>query len=155
VATNPLSDLPPAPSLLVEDQPRLIAWAEARIGCTFFADAKAIGWGDATTIRAVAVFDRWSTHDCCGHIASDGSRTWLTRAFLAAAYHYPFVLGGCRRITGLVAANNLTALRFDMHMGFKHEGRLRCAGDDGGDTIILGMLRHECRFLPTHLREVD
>lgn len=133
--------------LLLNEPDRLVPWAEEVIGCRFFSDARAIGWGDDDTVRAVAVYDRWSETDCSVHLASDRSRRWMTREFLAAGFYYPFVTCGLRRMTGLVAADNEEALRLDMHMGWRPEGRLRHACPDGGDLILLGMLRSECRFI--------
>lgn len=133
--------------LLLNDADRLVPWAEGVIGCRFYRDARAIGWGDEDTIKAVAVYDRWSETDCCVHLASDGTGRWMTRSFLAAGFHYPFVQCGLRRMTGLVSADNPEALRLDLHMGWRREGVLRRAAPDGTDIILLGMLRSECRFI--------
>lgn len=81
------------------------------------------------------------------HVASDGSRKWLNREYLRACFAYPFEQLKVRRVTGLVAASNAAALRFDLHLGFTLEGRLRNAAQDGSDLLVLGMLRHECRHL--------
>lgn len=138
--------------LLLNSPERLIGWAQEVIGCTFFPDARAIGWGDDEVIRAVAVYDRWSDTDCCVHLASDQTGRWMTRQFLAAGFHYPFVTAGRNRITGLVPASNEAALRLNCHFGYRREGVLREACPDGSDIIILGMLRRECRFLPREHR---
>lgn len=136
------------PELIIEEDARpLIAWAERILGISFFSDARAIGWGRPDAIRAVAVYERWSGNDCCVHLASDGGPGWLSRQFLAAGFAYPFEVAGLRRITGLVPASNERALRLNRHFGYREEGRLRHAADDGGDIIIMGMLREECRFI--------
>lgn len=138
--------------LLLNSDARLVAWAQDVIGCTFFPDACAIGWGDGNEIRAAVVYDRWTQADAHIHLASNGTGHFGSRKFLAAAYHFPFVITGRRRLTGLVPASNSRALRLNLHMGFQHEGRLRHAGDDGEDIIILGMLREDCRFIPRQHR---
>jgi hypothetical protein len=138
--------------ILVDDQARLIRWAADRIDTTFASDATAIGWGNAARIRAVTVYDRWAVSDCFAHIAGDGLPGWLSRRFLAAAFHYPFVQGGLRRITAPVSTDNERAIRLNQHFGFTIEGRLRHAGADGGDIFVFGMLREECRFLPRRYR---
>lgn len=140
--------------LLLNDAERLIPWAEKAIGVSFFSDARAIGWGDDETIRAAAIYDRWSDIDCSVHLASDRTGRWMTRQFLAAGFHYPFITNGLRRITGLVQADNPEALRLDLHMGWKREGILREAGENGCDIILLGMLRSECRFIPSEHRGI-
>ncbi|MGG1949582.1 hypothetical protein AB1286_33185 [Trinickia sp. NRRL B-1857] len=37
------------------------------------------------------------------HVASDGTRRWMTRAYLSACFRYPFVQMRCRRVTGSCA----------------------------------------------------
>ena len=81
------------------------------------------------------------------HIAAVPGRRWMTRDFLRVAFRYPFWQLGCRRVTGYVPASNADALRFDLHLGFVQEGRMREALPDGEDVIVLGMLRNECRWL--------
>lgn len=131
----------------------LIPWAAKRTGIqSFKPDATAIGQEKNGEIVAVVVYDGFTDADCNMHIASDGSRTWLTRELLVRAFAYPFIQLGYRRVTGLVPAGNADALRFDEHLGFKREGYHPKAGPDGGDIISLGMLRENCRFIPKEYR---
>ncbi|CAB3972358.1 MULTISPECIES: GNAT family protein [Burkholderia] len=139
-------------NLIYNDDDRLIAWAMERIGVPAFRpDARAIGQESNGELNAVVVFDGFSTVDCNIHIASDGSSHWLTRAFLIAAFSYPFIQCGLRRVTGLVSAKNIAALKFDEHLGFRREGYHPRAAHDG-DLVSLGMLREWCRFIPTESR---
>jgi RimJ/RimL family protein N-acetyltransferase len=140
--------------LIYGDDERLIAWAADRIGVIGFReDARAIGHADEDdNLLAVTVFDGFSAVDCNIHIASDGRGHWLTRAFLAASFGYPFIQCGLRRVTGLVPATNRAALRFDEHLGFRREGYHPQANPKGGDLISLGMLREWCRFIPQEPR---
>jgi RimJ/RimL family protein N-acetyltransferase len=147
------------------DDAVLIAWAQKRIGVEFRDDATAIGLvrsddvgpvgADRDThgrlILASVVFDSFSKFDCSMHVASDGSGRWLTRDFMVRCFAYPFIQLGLRRVTGLVPADNEAALRFDLHLGFKEEGRCRDAAENG-DLIILGMTRADCRYLPQETR---
>jgi RimJ/RimL family protein N-acetyltransferase len=138
--------------LIYENEDRLIAWAKDRIGVPAFRpDARAIGQERDGVLNAVVVFDGFSTVDCNIHIASDGSRHWLTREFLTAAFSYPFIQCGLRRVTGLVPARNVDALKFDEHLGFRREGYHPRAAHDG-DLVSLGMLREWCRFIPPESR---
>lgn len=137
-----------------DGQEELLAWAQQVIGCQFRPDAKAIGWLNGETIRAVTVFDGFSQCDCNMHIASDGTGNWLTKEFLCRSFAYPFIQLGLRRVTGLVPAKNENAVRFDIHLGFEYEGKCRNALPDD-DIIVLGMLREDCRFLPSQYRSTD
>lgn len=143
-----------ASRLIYGDEERLLSWATRRIGLVRFrADAKTIGLEKNGELAAVVVFDTFSSTDCSMHIASDGSRRWMNRELLVAAFAYPFVQCGLRRVTGLVAANNAEALAFDEHLGFEREGLFREACPDGTDLVALGMLRRNCRFIPRQARE--
>lgn len=148
------------------DDKRLIEWAAKRVGVSSFRfDAHAIGLvhindvaepdadrdSAGRRIAAVTVLDGFSKCDANMHIASDGSGLWLTREFLVRSFAYPFVQCGLRRVTGLVPAKNTEALKFDLHLGFRLEGRCRDALPDD-DIIVLGMRRIDCRFLPKEHR---
>lgn len=131
----------------------LLPWAARRIEVDAFrADAKAIGQERDGEIVAVVVYDGFTNVDCNMHIASDGSKRWLTRELLVRAFAYPFIQLGMRRVTGLVPADNEEALKFDLHLGFQLEGRCQEATPDGRDVIVLGMLKRNCRYIPKEAR---
>lgn len=131
-----------------EDE-RCLRWASERLGgIEFRYDAKAIGSERRGELVAVCVFDTFSANDCQMHIASDGSRRWLTREFLVHAFAFPFIQCNLNRVTGMVAANNNDAIRFDERLGFRREGYHPLAGSNGEDIISFGLLRRDCRFIP-------
>lgn len=136
---------------LVYNDDSLITWAAEKIGFEPRPDVKAMGWKVNGVIRAVVLWDGFSECDCNIHVASDGNPHWLRRPFLTAAFMHPFVQWKLKRVTGLVPAKNTAALRFDLHLGFVKEGYLRKALPDD-DLILLGMLREECRFIPSKFR---
>lgn len=109
--------------------------------------AVAIGLENNGVLVAGVVFENKNGANIMMHVASNGSRHWMTPAYMAACFRYPFLQDGCNRITGLVRADNFEAQRFDEHLGFKREGILRAACVDGTDLIIYGMLKSECRYL--------
>ncbi len=131
---------------------RLLPWAQERIGVRFRDDARTIGLERDGEVRAVVVYDNFSDTDLCMHIASDGTRAWMSKALLLSAFGYPFSQLGKLRVTGLVPASNKAALSFDEHLGFKREGFHPLAGPNGDDLISLGMLRKDCRFIPEEHR---
>jgi RimJ/RimL family protein N-acetyltransferase len=116
------------------------------VGVKFRTDAYCIGLERDGEVCAVVVFDGFSECDCNIHIASDGTKRWMSRDLLLAAFAYPFVQLGLRRVTGLVPAKNSEALRFDQHLGFIIEGRCHDALPDD-DLMVLGMTRSRCRFI--------
>lgn len=139
-------------NIIYDRKQELVGWASEIIHFNPRGDVVAIGWEEDGRLRAVTLYDGFSECDCNMHIASDGSRTWLKRAFLCTSFAHPFVQWGLRRVTGLVPAKNAAALRFDLHLGFEREGYIRHALPDD-DLIILGMLRENCRFIPEMYRK--
>lgn len=95
---------------------------------------------------AGCVFNMYTGTGICMHVAAT-ENGWLNREFLRACFSYPFLQLGCQRVTGLVRTDNKAAQRFDEHLGFKREGLLRQAEEDGCDLILYGMLKSECRWI--------
>ncbi|MGL4297333.1 MAG: GNAT family N-acetyltransferase [Aestuariivirga sp.] len=135
-------------TLIYGQEDTLLTWAQEHIGVTFRPDATTIGLEKDGALVAVVVYDGFSETDCNMHIASDGTRAWMNKALLLAAFAYPFSQLGLLRVTGLVPAHNQAALAFDEHLGFVREGFHPKAGPGGSDLISLGMLRESCRFIP-------
>lgn len=135
-------------NLIYGDEPRLLSWAQERIGVAFRRDAYTLGLEKGGQIVAAVVFDNFSECDCNMHIASDGTRGWMNKSLLLAAFAYPFSQLGLLRLTGLVPADNADALAFDEHIGFVREGYHPKAGPGGTDLISLGLMRENCRFIP-------
>jgi RimJ/RimL family protein N-acetyltransferase len=80
-------------------------------------------------------------------VAAVPGRSWLNRAYLTACFAYPFIQLGVERVSGYVYASNQDACRFDEHLGFKEEARLKGAAPDGGDVIIYVMWKKGCRYV--------
>lgn len=141
-----------ASNLIYGNEERLLPWAQERIGVTFRRDAYTIGLERDGELVAVVVYDTFSQSDCNMHIASDGTKAWMNKELLVSAFAYPFLQLGLARVTGLVAASNEAALKFDEHLGFEREGYHRKAGPNGTDLISMGLLRESCRFIPKEYR---
>lgn len=126
---------------------RVVAYVAPRIDAEQFHGYQALGLERDSYLVAGVVFDNKTGAGIMMHVASNGSRHWLTPEFLCACFSYPFVQEKLNRVTGLVRADNVEAQRFDEHLGFKREGKLRAACTDGTDLIVYGMLKSECRFI--------
>ena len=57
-----------------------------------------------------------------------------------------------RRVTARVPVANMRARRLVEGAGFVLEGLVRSAGPDGGDVLIYGMLKEECRWVSSQPR---
>jgi RimJ/RimL family protein N-acetyltransferase len=112
----------------------------------FFPDAKGVGWESDGVLVGGVVFEQYNGLNIFMHVAIEDGAV-VTRKDLRIAFAYPFVHLGCKRITGLVRADNARAQRFDEHLGFRQEGALRQAAADGTDMVVYGMLKEECRWI--------
>jgi hypothetical protein len=141
--------------LLAHQDAMVAQWVSARIPIFEYGSTPytALGWMNAAgMILAGVVYQNYIRGtDIHMHVAALPGKRWLSRFFLGECFRYPFEQLGCRRVTGLVPASNTAAARFDEHLGFTAEGRLRQIMPDGDDLLIYGMLREECRFLKVGL----
>lgn len=139
----------------MEHQADLIAWAEPHFEVpagSMPPETVALGViDDKGAILAVICINAFYSHYCTMHVASNGSRRWLTRTVLRCIFGYVFELLGLLRVNIIVSVDNVPIQILALKLGFRMEGYARCGADDGSDGIILGMLASECPWL----KEVD
>lgn len=103
---------------------------------------------------AGVVYNEFNRVNINMHVAAVG-RNWMTREYLRICFDYPFNVCGVKRITAFIEDENADAIRFDEHLGFKYETRMKDAYVNG-DILIYRMLREDCRWLnlkePKHER---
>jgi RimJ/RimL family protein N-acetyltransferase len=105
-----------------------------------------IGMEENGELIAGVVYNEWNHVNINMHVASVGNRRWMTREYLWMCFDYPFNQLKVKRITGFIEDENLDAIRFDEHLGFKYETRMKDAYVNG-DILIYVMRREDCRFL--------
>jgi RimJ/RimL family protein N-acetyltransferase len=110
---------------------------------------RAIGLRRNGELVSGSIYEGFNGHNVWVHLASIPGGHWLNRMYLRAAFTYVFVQLGCSRLSGYVNASNVEACRFDEHIGFKEEARLKGAAPDGGDVILYVMWRGDCRYVDT------
>ena len=108
---------------------------------------RAIGLRRHGELIAGAIYEGFNGKNMWVHLAGLPGRKWLNREFLKAGFYYPFVLCGVDRLSGYVNASNTDARRFDEHVGFCEEARLKGAAADGGDVIVYVMWKESCRYV--------
>ena len=139
---------------IVWDEPeRIMRFVADRVGEKELFNYTAIGLEKDGELVAGVLYEQHNGPNVMMHVASDGSRHWMTRAYMAACFKYPFLVLKCNRVSGLVRADNVAAQRFDEALGFKLEGVLRQGAADGTDLFFYGMLRSECRYLDGRYHE--
>ena len=121
-------------------------WVCQRTGGTFDGLGTSIGMHVDGSIVCGVLYDNFNGRSICMHVASDGSKSWLTREFLRICFDYPFNQLKANVIIGLVDSENLAARQFDEHLGFKLEHSVPNAGPKG-DLLLYSMTPAQCRFL--------
>lgn len=136
---------------LVIGQP-VVDWVSEH-GCDGRDLNPAVGFGieqDGRLIAGVA-FNDYNGANINMHVASDGSKRWMTRELLWMVFDYPFNQLKVKRITGLVSEGNRKAQYFDEHLGFVFETTLESAHPTG-DLLVYRMFREDCRWLNMRIR---
>lgn len=132
--------------IIADDSERVGAFVSKMMGDVEFACPRAIGLEEDGELIAGVVYDNYNGASICMHVAAIPGRRWMTREYLWFTFYYPFVQLGVKRITGLVPESNMTARKFDEHLGFELEAILRYAHPDG-DMLVYRMFKEQCRFL--------
>lgn len=133
--------------ILWNDTPRVMRFVADRTGEDAYERCAGIGLEEDGELLAGVLFQNHCGPNILMHVASDGTRKWMTPAYLCASFRYPFEQLGVRRITGLVRADNIDAQRFDEHLGFVREGVMREGASDGADMFVYGLLKRDCKYL--------
>lgn len=81
------------------------------------------------------------------HVAFADGWHFSPRSMLRAVFDYAFNKAGREMLLGIVNSKNLKAMRLDLHLGFRELYRLPGLHDDGGDIVVLGMRKNECRYI--------
>ena len=116
------------------------------LGITAWSAPMGIGLMEDGEMIAGVVYDYFNGRNICMHVAAVEGKRWMTREFLWYSFYYAFVELGVDRITGLVPESNMAARRFDEHLGFTLETRLKDAHPEG-DVLVYKMMKQDCRFL--------
>lgn len=95
---------------------------------------------------AAAVFDMFTPNSAQTHIVMTNPIV-LRHKFLESAAEFVFIHAKRNVIYGLVPADNVKAVKFDKHIGFVEQIRLKDGFKKGVDYIIFEMRKENCRWL--------
>lgn len=144
-----------ASSLVLGNDPLVSAFVAERLGYgTTFTACATIGMQRRGELIGGVVYDAYTGANCNMHVASNGSRHWMSKEFLFAAFNYPFQQLGLKRVTAPVERTNRDALRFDYHLGFEDEAVLKDAATSG-DLLLLVMWSSKCRWWNGAIKEKE
>lgn len=146
--------LPLRPSnkrLVLDDHPRVAAFVAQQTDSDMnWVGYFGLGLEQDGELVAGVIIESYTGRNANIHVAGIGKH-WLNRNYLAVVFDFCFNRLGLQRLTGLVEAGNTAALRFDTHLGFKHEHTMPDGGRHG-DLHILCMRREDCRYLPNEVQ---
>jgi RimJ/RimL family protein N-acetyltransferase len=132
---------------IITDQPQRVGEFVSRLmGNDGWSSYQAIGLEEDGELIAGVLFDNYNGASICMHVAAVPGKRWMSREYLWYCFYYPFMELKVKRITGLVPESNLAARRFDEHLGFQLEARLKDAAPDG-DVLVYRMMKADCKFL--------
>jgi RimJ/RimL family protein N-acetyltransferase len=121
-------------------------WVCQRAGGTWLPGrGSTIGLARDNQLIAGVLYEDWNGANVVMHVAAEG-KNWLNREFLRVCFDYPFNQLKCKRVTGIVPSSNGQALKFDKHLGFRVEARLKDAHPEG-DLMVLSMNREQCKWI--------
>jgi RimJ/RimL family protein N-acetyltransferase len=127
--------------------PGVVEWVAKRTGeHGSYGSAVGIGLTQDDRIIAGVVFNEYNGVNMNMHVASDGSKRWMTREYLWTVFDYPFNQAKVNRLTGLVGEGNVEAQLFDEHIGFRLETTLEGA-HPSGDLLVYVMWKRDCKWL--------
>lgn len=132
---------------IVSDPGRVWAYVHQKAGVPASANMKGLGLEQDGELIAGVLYEGFTGHNIWMHVAAEPGARWMTREFLRYCFYYPFVECGVDRVSGWVEDSNEAAKRFDEHLGFREEARLKGAARDGGDVILYVMWRKDCRYV--------
>ena len=124
----------------------LITWLRHRTGYRPASDMRCLGIVRDGVIGAVIGYDNFNGSAIEMHVASDGSRQWMTKSLLRAAFHYPFNVCDAKVILGMVPSRNFEAVKMSLKLGFLNVASIK-DGHPDGNLYLMAMWRENCRYL--------
>lgn len=131
---------------------RIADWVSDKIenGQGFFKDYAAIGFENEHDNELVVGVVYTNYHPKISiemSVAAVNKKIWAKRENLAIFFKYPFIHLGVRRVSALISARNEKTTKLVRNLGFHLEGIIRNGCADGGDLLLFGMLKEECRYI--------
>lgn len=117
------------------------------------ADLKMIGWVRDGELSMVVGFNGFMGKVAQIHVSMLPEFHFTPKAMLREVFGYAFNLAERELLLGIVSSENTTAIKYNEHLGFNELWRLPNMHENDGDLIVMGMYKHECRYLvPNHTK---
>jgi RimJ/RimL family protein N-acetyltransferase len=132
--------------IVFDDPIRCGEWACERMSAKFNpANSTAIGLEKDGQLVAAVVYDNYFINSIAMHVVIE-DKACLTREAIKAVFDYPFNQLKVNVIVGLVDSANSDAIKFDEHLGFILETRIKNAHRKG-DLLIYSMNKSQCKWV--------
>jgi len=110
-------------------------------------DTQLLGWVVNDDLKVVVGFNGFLGKICQMHVAMQPDFKFSPRELLKQSFKHAYTVRKCDMVLGIVNSFNHDAMRYDAHLGFKELWRLPKMHEEGGDLVVLGMTRAECKYL--------
>jgi hypothetical protein len=107
---------------------------------------RTIGVAKSGILRGGVIYDDFNGASIAMHVASDGSRRWMTRNFLWFLFAFPFLDLKCRVAVATLPASRIEAIFYARHLGFIQTAVIQ-DGHPTGDLLIHTMRREHCPWI--------
>ena len=127
-------------------------WLAAKVGMVWAPEGRElVGLLQDGKPVAAALFENCTGLSMECHVAVDRPGLPL-RQWIIASFRYAFVQNGVEKLIGRVNSNNRAALHFDYRLGFDPWAVIPRVYKDGGDCLIMVLLRERCKWIPAEYR---
>jgi hypothetical protein len=131
--------------IIDKDPQRCGKWIQENGGGYYREGTTCIGLEKNGDLVAGVMYDYYNGASIYMHVAAIG-KNWMNRDFLWFVFYYPFIQIGAKVIIGLVESDNLQAIKFDEHIGFKLNQKIPDASPNG-DLLVYTMKKDDCKWL--------
>ena len=129
------------------EQEAMALFLRLHAGVTPSADMAMIGWADETGLKMAVAFNAFVGKTCQIHVAMKPGHMFTPKELIKEVFTFAFETANRELLLGIVNSKNTAAMHYDLKLGFKEIMRLEGMHEDGGDIVVLGMKKSECRWL--------
>lgn len=110
-------------------------------------DLKMLGWVTNDQVQIVVGMNGFLGKVAQIHIAMEYGHHFTPKSMLKEVFKFAFETCKLEMLLGVVNSDAEEVVKYDLHLGFKELYRIPGMHENGGDIILLGMRREECRYL--------
>lgn len=121
-------------------------WVSSHLSIPGVSDMNGIVAMTGEWPAAACILHNWTYNSVMAHIVILKPIV-LKHGFIQEVMEYVFNTCGRKIILGSVPSENLKALAFDTHIGFKEVHRVKDGFKDGSDIVLIELRKEDCRWI--------